>query len=495
MPPFAAAALVFLSSAAVLVLEILAARLLAPYVGATLETYTAIIGVILGGIALGSWLGGKAADARDPRGLLAPLLITGGALAFAAIPLIDGLGVALRGAGPLTTTTLTVVAFFAPAAVLSAVTPAVIKIQLASLDETGRVVGRLSALGTAGAIVGTFATGFVLIAAFPTRPIVLAIGALLVGGGSVVWWALGARRVPVPALVGALAAATLGAVAPVPCQLESAYYCAQLVDDPDRASGRTLILDALQHSYVDLDDPTHLEFPYTVVLDELVIAETAEDADVLHLGGGGFTLPRHLAATRPDSTHVVVEVDPALVGLARDELAFDPDPHRVTVVIEDARLEVAERAGAGHAAVIGDAFGGLAVPWHLTTAEFLADVRAAMGAEGVYALNMIDHPPLGFARAHAATLAAVFAHAAVLAPAERLDGQQGGNFVLVAADRPVHVEAALERARQRDVDWEALTGQALDQWVADAPVLTDDYAPVDQLLTVQPIRERVTPFD
>jgi predicted MFS family arabinose efflux permease len=99
MPRLIAAALVFLSSAAVLVLEILAARLLAPYVGHTLETYTAIIGVILGGIAVGSWIGGKAADRVDPKGLLGPLLITGGALAFITIPLVDGLGAGLQGRG------------------------------------------------------------------------------------------------------------------------------------------------------------------------------------------------------------------------------------------------------------------------------------------------------------------------------------------------------------------------------------------------------------
>ncbi|MEX2324525.1 MAG: fused MFS/spermidine synthase, partial [Nitriliruptoraceae bacterium] len=145
MPRFVAAALVFVSSAAVLVLEILAARLLAPYVGVTHEVYTAIIGVILGGIALGSWWGGKAADRVDPRTLLGPLIAIGGILSFFTIPVVDALGAGLRGAGPAATVIITFVTFFAPAAVLTAVTPAVIKIQLASLDETGRVVGRLSA--------------------------------------------------------------------------------------------------------------------------------------------------------------------------------------------------------------------------------------------------------------------------------------------------------------------------------------------------------------
>ncbi|MFP4311550.1 MAG: fused MFS/spermidine synthase, partial [Nitriliruptoraceae bacterium] len=296
MPAFAAAALVFLSSAAVLVLEILAARLLAPYVGSTLETYTAIIGVVLAGIAVGSWLGGKAADARDPRGLLAPLLLIGGALAFAAIPIVDVLGTSLRGAGPTTTTTLTILAFFAPAAVLSAVTPAVIKIQLASLEETGRVVGRLSALSTAGAIVGTFVTGFLLVAAFPTRPVIRATALFLVLLGVATAVALRRGRTLSSGMaVAVLAAGGLSFAAANPCEEESAYYCAYIVEDPDRPAGRALWLDNLRHSYVDLEDPTYLEFTYTQWFGDVLdaVAPEPDPVSVLHIGGAGFTMPRY----------------------------------------------------------------------------------------------------------------------------------------------------------------------------------------------------------
>ena len=146
MPALAAAALVFLSSAAVLVLEILAARLLAPYVGDTLETYTAIIGTILAGIAVGSWYGGRSPTGATLARLIGPLLIVGGGLSFLAIPLVDLFGSGLRGASGVRPPSLTtLIAFFLPAAVLSAVTPAVIKLQLASLEETG--TRRRSAVG------------------------------------------------------------------------------------------------------------------------------------------------------------------------------------------------------------------------------------------------------------------------------------------------------------------------------------------------------------
>ena len=491
MPPFAAAALVFLSSAAVLVLEILAARLLAPYVGATLETYTAIIGVILAGIAVGSWLGGRAADARDPRGMLAPLLITGGALAFAAIPIIDGLGTSLRGAGPTTTTTLTILAFFAPAAVLSAVTPAVIKIQLASLEETGRVVGRLSALSTTGAIVGTFATGFLLVAAFPTRPVVRATALLLVLLGVVTALALRrSRSLSAGTAVAVLAAGAFSFAASHPCEHESAYYCAYVEVDADRPTGRALWLDTLRHSYVDLEDPTYLGFTYTQWFGDVIAAIEPPDAplDTLHIGGAGFTMPRYLRATRPGSTSEVLEVDERLVELAVEELGLDLADD-ITVRIGDARATITDGAPGSMDLVIGDAFGGVAVPWHLATVEFTSLVHERLRPDGIYVMNVIDYGPRRFLRAEVATVAAVFEHVAVLGRAGSFDDaarRVGGNYVVLASDRPLPLEGVAAANARRGRDDELLSGDALTAFTADARVLTDDRAPVDQLLTPRP---------
>ena len=491
MPRFAAAALVFLSSAAVLVLEILAARLLAPYVGVTLETYTAIIGVILAGIAVGSWLGGKAADRKDPRDLLGPLLFVGGGLAFLAIPLVDYLGGNLRGAGPATTTILTVFAFFAPAAVLTAVTPAVIKIQLADLEETGRVVGRLSAIGTSGAIIGTFVTGFILVAALPTRPVIRATGLLLVLLGIATVVGLRRRRtLTLGAGAAVLAAGALSFAAPHPCEMESAYYCAYILEDADHANGRALILDTLRHSYVDLDDPSHLEFTYTQWFGDVVtgMAPGGEPLDSLHVGGGGFTMPRYLRAEHPGSTSVVLEVDPLLVELSRTELGLELGDDIVPLT-GDARLTLGRVDTDAFDLVVGDAFGGIAVPWHLATREFAEGLQAVLREDGVYAMNAIDYGPRRFLRAQIATVASVFDHVAVLGRPGSFGPTApgvGGNYVVIASDAPLPLDRIQAANRSRAHDDELLSGPELDAFVGDAIVLTDDYAPVDQLLTPRP---------
>ena len=190
--PFAAV-LVFVCSAAVLVLEILAGRMLAPYVGITLQTYTAIIGTVLAGISVGAWGGGFVADRLDPRLVLGPLVLAGGALSILIVPIVRALGHASIGDIRSTTVFLTIAAFFLPSMVLSAVTPTVVKLELHDLSRTGRVVGSFSAIGTLGALVGTFVTGFILVAELPTRTVIYSLGGLLVALGIGLWLWLSRR--------------------------------------------------------------------------------------------------------------------------------------------------------------------------------------------------------------------------------------------------------------------------------------------------------------
>lgn len=462
--------LVFFTSAAVLVLEILAGRLVAPYVGVSLETYTGIIGTVLAGIAAGSALGGAVADRHNPRPLLGPLLVLAGVASLLSLPIIAAVGpsVADNGGGPGGIVVLAVTAFVLPTLLLSAVSPMAAKLRLSSTAETGMVVGGLSAAGTAGALVGTFLTGFVFVAALPTRPVVIGVGALLIAAGT----AMSVRRwVGLAALVAAVG---LSAVVDSPCQRETVYFCASVVHDPGRPSGRVLMLDNLRHSYVDLEDPTYLEFRYTGLFAEAVDAAFGRAAPLraLHIGGGGFTFPRWLMATRPGTANVVLEIDPGVVDLAEDLLGLRTGP-ALRVRTGDARLSLAEERTDSYDVVVGDAFGGLSVPWHLTTTETIAEVARVLRPGGVYLLNVIDAGPRRLVRAELATLAKTFAHTAVITP----PSGPSGNHVLMAGDSPL----ALPRPAAND--GVVVSGAAMAEFVGDAPVLRDDFAPADQLMT------------
>ena len=195
MPTWLAGAVVFFTSGSVLVLEILAGRLLAPYVGVRLETYTAVIGTVLAGIAIGTWLGGRLADRVDPRRTLGPLMVAGGGLSMLSPAAVRAAGHPGLGTAD-DIISLAVIGFLIPAAVLSAVSPTVVKLQLKDLNVVGSVVGRLSAVGTAGAIAGTFVAGFVLVAAAATTTVIIAVGGSLVVAGALLWVGLARTRGP-----------------------------------------------------------------------------------------------------------------------------------------------------------------------------------------------------------------------------------------------------------------------------------------------------------
>ncbi|MFF7736513.1 fused MFS/spermidine synthase [Streptomyces sp. NPDC007984] len=482
--PRAAALLVFGSSAAVLVVEIVALRLLAPYLGLTLETSTMVIGIALTAIAFGSWMGGHIADQVDPRRLIGPALGVSGAV-VALTPSV------LRSTAQWAPAVLLVIAsltILVPGALLSAVTPFVTKLRLTSLAETGTVVGRLSGVGTVGAIVGTVLTGFVLVSRLPVSGILLGLGALLVAGSA--WFEWRTRGWSgTPALTLVVLAGGLGVtVAPGGCDVETKYHCARVVADPGGGTGRTLVLDGLRHSYVDVDDPTHLKFTYVRAIAAAVDAAFAhrEPLAAHHLGGGGLTLPRYLAATRPGTRSHVSEIDGGVVAINREQLGLPPQVG-IGVRVEDGRLGLRRLDTGSRDLVVGDAFGGVSVPWHLTTAEAMADVRRVLDEDGLYVANLIDHGDLDFARAEVATLSETFEHVAVLgAPADIGQGppadSEGGNLVVLASDRPVDLRTTQKNLDARKTGWTITTGDDLDVWTGDAPLLTDDHAPVDQLL-------------
>ncbi|HYW89034.1 MAG TPA: fused MFS/spermidine synthase, partial [Chloroflexota bacterium] len=245
MPRLSAYLVVFVASCCTLILELVAGRILAPYIGVSLYTWTSIIGVVLAGISLGNYLGGRIADRWPRRRTLGILLATGGLASLAILPLINIATAlpttqlidpsnSLGGVLPLDRASIlilrivviTTLIFFPPSLILGMVSPVVIKLTLKDLAHSGGLVGKVYALSTLGSILGTFATGFVLVQLLGTRMIVLGVGLVLLVMAVLFGDLLRSGRAAAP-----LAACVLLVGLLVPARNVKAYGC---FDNDDR---------------------------------------------------------------------------------------------------------------------------------------------------------------------------------------------------------------------------------------------------------------------
>ncbi|MFF7952948.1 spermidine synthase [Streptomyces griseorubiginosus] len=249
---------------------------------------------------------------------------------------------------------------------------------------------------------------------------------------------------------------------------------AELIPDRDRPRAWTLLIDGAPQSHVDLDDPHHLSFEYQRRLGHVIdlAAAPGRPLHAVHLGGGALTLARYLAATRPRSTQQVVERDAALVQLVRRQLPLEPTA-RIRVRSVDAREGLAKVADGWADLVIADVFSGARTPAHLTSAEFLDEVRRALKPGGLYAANLADGPPLSHLRGQIATAAARFAELALVADPTVLRGKRFGNAVLVASDAPLPVAELTRRAASDPHPGRVEHGRALLDFTGGAVPVTD----------------------
>jgi spermidine synthase len=221
---------------------------------------------------------------------------------------------------------------------------------------------------------------------------------------------------------------------------------AELVGDPDRPQGWTLLLDGTAQSHVDLDDPTHLEFEYVRRLGHVVdlVAPPTAPLRALHLGGGAWTLARYVATTRPGSPQVVVELDAGLVDLVGSRLPADG--LGIDLAVGDARAALTRITPGSVDLLVLDVFAGARTPAHLTSAEFLSSAAGVLAPGGVYAANVADGGELRFARTQVAAAIARFAEVAVIASPDVLHGRRFGNLVLIGSGRELPVDGLVRLA-------------------------------------------------
>ena len=500
--------IVFISSACIMVLELVAGRMVAPYVGVSLYTWTSIIGVILAGISLGNYIGGKLADRWASTRLLSLLFLLAGLTSFGVL-FVDSLGAAVPNSWPMVVRIIGLVAavFVIPAVILGTISPVVTKLAVRDLASTGSTVGRISAAGTAGSILGTFATGFVLISWFGTHTIVwgVAVVLLLMALGFFVAGTATRRR----AVAAVLGIAVIGGTSAVAisegwtksrCSLETNYFCINVREDErDGSPVRILILDRLVHSYNDLNDPTKLVYGYEKVYAEATRYQYLQNPDMsaLFIGGGGYTFPRYMEAVYPDSALDVIEIDPGVTETAYQLLGLNRDT-AIRSFNEDARMFLEREPDRQYRLIMGDAFNDYSVPYHLTTREFNERVKMWLSDDGLYMVNLIDGPRRDFLRAYVHTLRETFARVYVVPAVRTWRESPRVTFVLLATQQPLDLEQFNGIDAGDDDTMIAkmiLAPETLDAIIAEGRLvmLTDSYAPVDQMLAPVARGEEVRP--
>jgi hypothetical protein len=248
---------------------------------------------------------------------------------------------------------------------------------------------------------------------------------------------------------------------------------AELLQDWDRPSGWELSVEGVPQSYVDVDDPTHLEFEYVRLVGDVLdlVAEPAAPLTVLHLGGGACTLPRYVAATRPGSRQLVVEADARLVEAVREHLGT----RGFKVRVGDARAALSGLAEGSSDVVVGDVYERARQPGHLATLECVGEVRRVLAADGTYVVNVADGGDLSFARRQVATLSEVFPEVVLLGDPGVLRGRRFGNLVLTGSTAPPPLAGLRRRAARAIGTARVLAGTDLRDFAGGAkPVLDAD---------------------
>ena len=477
-----------LVSAASLVVEIVAGRMLAPYVGMSLYTWTSVIAVVLAGFSLGHWIGGRLAERAAPaamratgRAMLAAALTTAIALSllhWIAGPVLGGVGHPVWGIAVLAT-----LVFFLPSTFAGIPAPVLAKIAVEGAAQPGRALGAIFAAGAIGAIAGTLLAGFLFISWLGTAlTLALVTAAYLVAA----FLCLALARARMLAALGLSAMALLAAVAalaaPNPCTVESRYFCLRSEDISANPANpvRLMAIDHLAHGISARDAPLVQFTEHAAMLDALARLRAPRAAFTsFFIGGGTYSIPRAFAL-RGTGPRTVAEIDPAVTALAARDFWFDPAS--ATILHEDARRALRER-DTRYDVIVGDAFTDVAVPAHLVTREFFELVKSRLTPGGTYLMNVIDYEGRLYALASlAATLGAVFPEIEIWTSAAAPEPGARAVFVIAAGFAATPARGFAVPAPDR-TEFAALAPEYVADLIArKGTLLTDDYAPIDRLI-------------
>ena len=508
---FAPVVTVFISSFWVMVLEMVAGRLIARHLGSSLYTWTSVIGVVLAGITIGYYSGGRIADKFDSKKALSTLFAIGSAACVLTIILNNVIGewlILWKLSWPMRVFSHVSLLFLLPSVLLGAISPVVAKMALDKGLPAGETIGDIYAWGAAGSIAGTFAAGFYLIAAIGTIAIIWLVGACLA-----IMAVLYRRRFwPYYLWLAAFVFMLIIAAAPaqwcqnaggalllreaidpsVIYQAES-QYCYIAVKTSNLPNKRVFMQDKLTHSAMIMGDINDLIYPYTRIYAGItrLISKNKSKLRVMVIGGGGYVFPRYIETNWPGSHIEVAEIDPGVTEAAMQAFGLARNTSIKTLPMDarnyiDDLLEKSRRAGNDppqkYDFIYEDAINDYSVPYQLVTKEFNKKIADILAEDGAYMVNLIDTYDNGqFLGAIIATLQQTFPYVYVSANRQTYHATRE-TFVVTATKQPFDVnsvkrEANIEIWHFSDSQVEGIKKKA------SGIVLTDDFSPVENLLT------------
>lgn len=484
-------------SASSLVVEIVAGRMIAPYVGMSLYTWTSIIAVVLAGFSVGHWWGGRIAGLQTGRALritgwtmIAAACTTAGAtllLRAVADPVIETLQHPLAAI-----TALSTLAFFLPSLFAGVPAPVLTVAAMRDSDQSERALGAMFAAGAIGAIAGTLLAGFLFVPWIGSVATLLVIAAIYVIAAGVCFWLGGASRRESMISVSWIGIAFLVGIGafglPPVCDRESSYYCIRTVamsDNPEDPIN-LMVVDHLAHGISSRNAPRVMFTEHAAMLDALPRMRMGRtDFTSFHIGGGSYSVPRAWA-DRGIRGITIAEIDPEVTAMAVNRFWFDPKT--AAILHGDARVALRNNAQQFDV-IVGDAFTDIAVPEHLVTLEFFTLVSDRLASGGVFAMNLLDNVDrLHALAAVVATLRKVFPSVEVWTVGHPPQPGERRVFVLLASanDSPVSM---IDTAAPEMTRFQVLETGFVDTILRQksAQILTDDHAPLNHLMGLDPV--------
>jgi spermidine synthase len=476
---------VFVCGAVVMIFELVGSRVLGPYFGTSLFVWTSLIGIILGSLSLGYYLGGKIADKKSSFKSLS-LIIFLAAISIGLMVIIKDFWLFVlqnNFTDIRTSSVLASLTLFLPASVfLGMVSPYAVKLKINNLNTSASTVGTLYAISTTGSIFGTFLAGFYLIPHFGTNKLLIILSITLI----IISLALSAKKgiwiklsVFAIVVIGWLAISGLNYMLPKSgfIDVDTAYNRVWIYNRIDYRTNKMVKMMGINNEnnssmFLDSDE---LVNEYTKYY-HLAKHFNPNFEKTLMLGGAGYSYPKDFLHKYPEATIDVVEIDPKVTELAKKYFRLEENP-RLTIYHEDGRVFLNKTQGK-YDVIFGDAFNSLhSLPYQLTTKEAVQKKYNILNDDGVVILNLIsaiEGEKGKFLRAEYATYKSLFPQVYLFPVAGSGYGNIVQNIILVALkskkdqtfnDSDPKLNEYLQHLWKKTVD-------------ADIPILTDNFAPV-----------------